>query len=100
MITEQEPPASTDTRKVDLFVRKPEELTYDVYRKLSQLSPFGAGNPEPSFRMDGLRLIRRWASGPEGRHLRVRLSVRQPSIQRFVFAWRGTVELLSKKVLV
>ena len=25
--------------------------------------------------MDGLRLIRRWASGPEGRHLRVRLSV-------------------------
>jgi single-stranded-DNA-specific exonuclease len=73
MITEQEPSASTGTRTVDLFVRKPEELTYDVYRKVSQLSPFGAGNPEPSFRMDGLRLIRRWASGPEGRHLRVRL---------------------------
>ena len=75
MITEEEPPASTDTRKVDLFIRKPEELTYDVYRKLSLLSPFGAGNPEPSFRMNGLRLIRRWASGPEGRHLRLRLSV-------------------------
>jgi single-stranded-DNA-specific exonuclease len=75
MITEQEPPASTGTHMVDLFIRKPEELTYDVYRKVSQLSPFGAGNPEPSFRMDGLRLIRRWASGPEGRHLRVRLRV-------------------------
>jgi single-stranded-DNA-specific exonuclease len=75
MIAEQELPTSSDSRKVDLFVRKPEELTYDIYRKLSQLSPFGAGNPEPSFRMDGLRLIRRWASGPEGRHLRVRLSV-------------------------
>ncbi len=75
VITEQEPPTSTSTRMVDLFIRKPEELTYDVYRKISQLSPFGAGNPEPSFRMDGLRLIRRWASGPEGRHLRVRLNV-------------------------
>jgi single-stranded-DNA-specific exonuclease len=75
IITEQEHPASTGTRMVDLFVGKPEELTYDVYRKVSQLSPFGAGNPEPTFRMDGLRLIRRWASGPEGRHLRVRLNV-------------------------
>jgi single-stranded-DNA-specific exonuclease len=73
MIKEQEPPASTGIRMVDLFVRKPEELTYDVYRKVSQLNPFGAGNPEPSFRMDSLRLMRRWASGPEGRHLRVRL---------------------------
>ncbi|HYX48422.1 MAG TPA: DHHA1 domain-containing protein, partial [Ktedonobacteraceae bacterium] len=75
IITGQEHPVSTDTHKVDLLVRKPEELTYEIYRKLSMLSPFGAGNPEPSFRMDGLRLIRRWVSGPEGRHLRVRLSI-------------------------
>ena len=74
-ITEQDILAPKDTRKVDLFVNKPEELTYDVYQKISQLSPFGAGNPEPTFRMDGLRLIRRWTSGPEGRHLRVRLSI-------------------------
>ena len=75
IITDQDSPVRADARKIDLFVRKPEELTYDVYRKLSLLSPFGAGNPEPTFRMDGLRLMRRWASGPEGRHLRVRLSV-------------------------
>ena len=75
MITEQEPSTSTDAHKVDLFVRKPQELTYDIYRKVSILSPFGAGNPEPSFRMDGLRLVRRWVSGPEGRHLRVRLCI-------------------------
>jgi len=75
IITEQEPLASIGTRKVDLFVNKPEELTYDVYHKISLLSPFGAGNAEPTFRMDGLRLIRRWTSGPEGRHLRVRLSI-------------------------
>jgi single-stranded-DNA-specific exonuclease len=75
IITDQDSPVTADARKIDLFVRKPEELTYDVYRKLSLLSPFGAGNPEPTFKMDGLRLMRRWASGPEGRHLRVRLSV-------------------------
>ena len=74
-ITEQDTLAPMGTHKVDLFVNKPEELTYDVYQKISLLSPFGAGNPEPTFRMDGLRLIRRWTSGPEGRHLRVRLSI-------------------------
>jgi single-stranded-DNA-specific exonuclease len=74
IITEQESLTPMGTRKVDLFVNRPEELTYDVYHKISLLSPFGAGNPEPSFKMDGLRLIRRWTSGPEGRHLRVRLS--------------------------
>ena len=75
IITKQESLAPIETRKVDLFIHKPEELTYDVYYKISLLSPFGAGNPEPTFRMDGLRLIRRWTSGPEGRHLRVRLSI-------------------------
>ncbi|MGZ6364998.1 MAG: single-stranded-DNA-specific exonuclease RecJ [Ktedonobacteraceae bacterium] len=75
IITDQDPSVTADARKIDLFVRKPEELTYDIYRKLSLLSPFGAGNPEPTFKMDGLRLMRRWTSGPEGRHLRVRLGV-------------------------
>jgi len=75
IITDQDSPVTADARKIDLFVRKPEELTYDIYRKLSLISPFGAGNPEPTFKMDGLRLMRRWTSGPEGRHLRVRLGV-------------------------
>ena len=74
-ITDQDPSVTSDARKIDLFVKKPEELTHDIYRKLSLLSPFGAGNPEPTFKMEGLRLMRRWASGPDGRHLRVRLGV-------------------------
>jgi single-stranded-DNA-specific exonuclease len=74
-LVEQEPPFPMDTRNVDLYVHKPEELTYEIYKKINLLSPFGAGNPEPTFRMDGLRLMRRWTSGPEGRHLRVRLSM-------------------------
>jgi single-stranded-DNA-specific exonuclease len=74
MILDQEPSTSTEARMIDLLVRKPEELTYQVYHTMSLLGPFGAGNPEPTFKMDGLRLHRRWASGPEGRHLRVRLN--------------------------
>ena len=74
MILDQEHSAATEAHMIDLLVRKPEELTYEVYRNISLLSPFGAGNPEPTFKMDGLRLQRRWVSGPEGRHLRVRLS--------------------------
>ncbi len=69
---EQEITLPTNTRKVDLITR-PGALTFDAYNKLDLLSPFGAGNPEPVFRMNGLRLTRRWASGLEGRHLRVRL---------------------------
>jgi single-stranded-DNA-specific exonuclease len=72
-VIEQEITVPPDKRKIDLVIHRPEELTYDAYHKVSQLSPFGAGNPEPIFRLDGLHLIRRWASGPEGRHLRVRL---------------------------
>jgi len=74
MILDQEHSAATEAHMIDLLVRKPEELTYEVYRTISLLSPFGAGNPEPTFKMDGLRLQRRWVSGPDGRHLRVRLS--------------------------
>ena len=71
-VIEQEITLPTNTRKVDLITR-PGALTFDAYNKLDLLSPFGAGNPEPVFRMNGLRLTRRWASGLEGRHLRVRL---------------------------
>jgi len=70
-VIEQEITTSTD--KVDLVITNPDALTYDAYNKISLLGPFGAGNPEPVFRMNDLRLTRRWTSGPEGRHLRVRL---------------------------
>ena len=74
MIIDQEVAVPPNTHKVDMLIQRPEVLTYDVYHKITLLSPFGAGNPEPTFKMDGLRLHRRWASGPEGRHLCVRLN--------------------------
>ena len=71
---EQELAPQTNSRKIDLLITKPEQqLNYDAYSKVSLLSPFGAGNPEPVFKMQRLRLYRRWQSGVDGRHLRVRL---------------------------
>ena len=59
---------------IDIVITRPEkQLTYEAYTKIGLLSPFGAGNPEPVFKIEGARLTRRWASGLEGRHLRVRL---------------------------
>jgi single-stranded-DNA-specific exonuclease len=71
---EQELAPQTNSRKIDLLITKPEQqLNYAAYSKVSLLSPFGAGNPEPVFKMQRLRLYRRWQSGVDGRHLRVRL---------------------------
>ncbi|HZU65687.1 MAG TPA: single-stranded-DNA-specific exonuclease RecJ [Ktedonobacteraceae bacterium] len=72
-VIEQELAPPTTTRKIDLLITKPEYLNYDAYNKVSMLAPYGAGNPEPVFKMERLRLYRRWQSGMEGRHLRVRL---------------------------
>jgi single-stranded-DNA-specific exonuclease len=73
VVIEQELAPQTNSRKIDLLITKPEQLNYDAYSKVSLLSPFGAGNPEPVFKMERLRLYRRWQSGMDGRHLRVRL---------------------------
>ena len=73
MEPEAAPPSSA--RKVDLLLMHPELVNYNNYVKIRQLSPFGASNPEPIFKADGLRLNRFWVSGREGRHLKMRLSI-------------------------
>jgi len=86
---------TTPTDKVDLVIANPDALTYDAYNKISLLSPFGAGNPEPAFRMNNLRLTRRWTSGPAGRHLRVRLKANNRQFNGTYF--RGGSQLDSFK---
>lgn len=72
MESEPEAPPRVE-RKVDMVLTRPELLNVEMLNKISQLAPFGSGNTEPVFRLDGLYLVKRWTSGPEGRHLRVRL---------------------------
>jgi single-stranded-DNA-specific exonuclease len=92
-VIEQE--ITTPTDKVDLVIANPDALTYDAYNKISLLSPFGAGNPEPVFRMNNLHLTRRWTSGPAGRHLRVRLKANNRQFNGTYF--RGGSQLDSFK---
>ena len=74
VVIEQETNQPGASHMVDIVITRPEkQLTYEVYTKIDLLSPFGASNPEPVFRLDGARLTRAWASGMERRHLRVRL---------------------------
>ena len=61
------------SRKVDLVITRPELINLETLEKIKRLAPFGAGNPEPVFRIDGLQLLSRWTSGNERQHLRVRL---------------------------
>ena len=101
VVTEQEIVIPTYFRKVDLVITKPEtQLTYDAYTKISQLAPFGAGNPEPIFRLDGLRIARRWVSGPEGRHLRLRLRINGTQFHGTYFRAGSQIESFSEGTLV
>lgn len=72
-VIEQERPSHDSRPMVDLMIARPQEIDYATYTSIDQLSPFGAGNPEPVFRMDGLRLTRCWTSGHDGNTLQVRL---------------------------
>lgn len=89
-------PGSRDTHpKVDLVFTRVELLTYETYQKLRALGPFGAGNPEPTFKMEHLRLLSSWASGPEGRNLRLRLAAPNSHQQRLGTILRGASQLAS-----
>ncbi len=44
-----------------------------LIQSLARLAPFGAGNPEPTFRSDGLEVTDARVVGSDGSHLRLRL---------------------------
>ncbi|HLZ63389.1 MAG TPA: single-stranded-DNA-specific exonuclease RecJ [Ktedonosporobacter sp.] len=58
---------------VDLIFTRMERLNYNLYKSLRMLSPFGAGNTEPTFKMEGLRLLDKWSSGINKQNLGLRL---------------------------
>ncbi|GAC1359583.1 MAG: single-stranded-DNA-specific exonuclease RecJ [Ktedonobacteraceae bacterium] len=74
LVTEQESPEPEPVlKKADLTFTRFELLSYDTYKQLRTISPFGAGNPEPVFKMERLRLVSTWTSGPNKQNLRLRL---------------------------
>ena len=82
--------------KVDLVFTRFDLLNYETYQKIRALAPFGAGNPEPTFKMERLRLMDSWASGLERRNLRLRLGVSNNHTRRVVGTiLRGATQLHS-----
>lgn len=64
----------TGVRMIDLAFKKLELINYNTYSKIRELAPFGAANPEPIFKVEGLRIMSSWSSGFDGRNLRLLLS--------------------------
>lgn len=71
VVIEQE---TTGVRMIDLVFKKLELINYNTYGKIRELAPFGAANPEPIFKAEGLRIMSSWSSGFDGRNLRLLLS--------------------------
>jgi single-stranded-DNA-specific exonuclease len=74
IVIEPEQTTRGNAHMIELIFTKPERLKYSTYSKVQQLAPFGAANPEPVFKLTGLRLLSCWVSGMNGRHLRMRLA--------------------------
>jgi single-stranded-DNA-specific exonuclease len=69
-------------KMIDLVFTKVELLNYNTCKAIRALSPFGAGDPEPVFKMEGLRLLDRWPVGANKQHLRLNLSAAGANEQR------------------
>lgn len=93
VVTEQESMSVRGPQMVDIIFTKMELLTYDLYKKLRLLSPFGAGNPDPIFKMENVRLLNAWASGREGQNLRLRLAANGANVQRMGTLIKGAPRL-------
>lgn len=56
-------------KMVDLTLTRWNKLNYELYQQVRQLAPFGAGNPEPIFKMERLHLYHARLSGKESQHV-------------------------------
>ena len=88
IVTEQESTPPADPQMVDIVFTKMERLNYELYKTLRVLSPFGASNPEPIFKMEDLRLLNTWSTA-NGQHLRLRLGANTGNGQRMATLLRG-----------
>jgi len=93
LVTDQESPEPEPVlKKADLTFNKMELLSYETYKLLRKIGPFGAGNPEPVFRMQRLRLLSTWTSGPNKQNLRLRLEESASGKQIIGTYTRGATE--------
>jgi single-stranded-DNA-specific exonuclease len=79
-----EPPAALELLSplapqwIDLTLSRWEMLTYDFYQKMRLLAPFGAANPEPIFRAEGVQLLNARVTGRELQNIQFWLGAPHP----------------------
>lgn len=95
-VTEQESTLVAPPHMVDLVISNLERLDYCLYKMLRTLSPFGPGNPEPTFKLQGLRLLDKWI-GLNGRNLRLKLGTPTGTTQRIGTLSKGAHHLEALK---
>ena len=83
-------------RKIDLVIARPERVNMDMLKKMNQLAPFGAGNPEPVLQLNNVVLQKRWTTGSEGRHLRVRLRAHNQTFSGILLRGGAKAETLKE----
>jgi single-stranded-DNA-specific exonuclease len=66
-------------------------ISEDRFRAIRALAPFGGGYTEPVFTSEGVKILRCWQSGPEGRNLRLMLG---DGRNRVSFLWSRQGSLL------
>jgi single-stranded-DNA-specific exonuclease len=71
----------TNQKMVDLIFTRVALINYNLYKQIRMLAPFGAGNPEPVFKIERLRLLGKQLSGTNQQHLRLRLGATGSKIQ-------------------
>jgi len=72
VVIEQE---TINVQMIDLLFKRLDRINYSMYCKIRELAPFGAANPEPTFKIEGLRILSSWSSGYDGRNLRLLMGI-------------------------
>lgn len=80
----------------ELVVDDLTELTLDLINELKQLEPYGHGNSEPVFKLQGAKIIERKTMGSDGQHLK--LFIKDSRGQRFAVVGFGQSERVQARV--
>ncbi|MCS7089053.1 MAG: single-stranded-DNA-specific exonuclease RecJ [Thermoflexales bacterium] len=80
---------STPAPQAHVFTVAWRDVNLALADQLEQLAPFGAGNPRPLLRTDGLRLVRAEPLGADGKHRALFLQDAQGTINRALW-WRSS----------
>ena len=71
------------------------EVAWPVFREVSVLAPFGAGNPKPLFRISGVTVASMRRFGKEKNHVEVQLVCRETGASLRAFDFSGHPKIFS-----